>query len=158
MKTQLLIVLIISLAIWHWYTIMVWIKFGITHSISESYRYFEGWKKVWFTLWAWGVAATLIWVSSSIIGFCAGGCLALVGAAPACNDRWQNTLHMIGTYGAIGLGMLMLVIFGLWWLVVIFALFTLLTMGFDMTNHTWWLENVAYYVIIAGLFIEKILN
>lgn len=141
-----------------WYLLLVSFSFGICSSISATYNYFSGGRKVYYTLFIWGIAIPLMIVSNTALGWWAGAVLAIDGAAPATSkDKLQEFLHIFGAGGGIILGMLTLWMnFNLWYLVIIFGLFTAFSKWLRYKNHIWWIEVAALVIMITGLFIKTL--
>ncbi|MFV0269883.1 MAG: hypothetical protein ACK5HT_22420 [Draconibacterium sp.] len=114
MKTLLLIPLLLIP-----YLLYVYWKYGMTKSISETYRFTQKWEKVWFTISMFLVAIPIMIVGFDvsdpeqvlILWLLAGGLICLIGATQVFwNGGMEHTAHMLGSYGGIGAGMLALLI------------------------------------------------
>lgn len=166
MKTLLLIP-VVALSL---YLIYIYLKYEMTYSISSTYKVVRGWEKPWFTVTLWSVALPIIIVALEnipgdgvkILFFLAGALICLVGAAPL---FWEGGLeyrmHMIGSYGGIGLGMIASLIhfwsFFTVFFVALFALFTasqMLTSKYRISNHIYWIEVSALITVILILLIN----
>lgn len=150
------------------YYLLVTKKYGVISSISASYNYFP--TPVSKSLYSWfifGVAVPMMILSNNAWGWWAGAFLAIDWAAPTGGSKLQNTLHVIGADVGMGLGILMLGIsWGMWWLAVpaIVIVAILYYLGnykvfskIWIEHETWWIEWFVYAVVVAGMFIEKIL-
>jgi hypothetical protein len=136
------------------YVIGIWSKFGILNSISESAYHIKN--KALFTLFIWSVSIPIMIVGSTGLMFMAGALLAFVGASPMFKEDMEGKVHVVGATGGIMLGFAgMILNFGLWPLAVIQGAFTLGAILFKLKNHTWWIEVLAFILIIAGLVIAK---
>jgi len=155
-----LILLLLSIAVFLSYTLMIYFRYGITSSISSSIHYLPGLQKSFYSFFILGIGLPMMIVSGTALGFLAGAFLCFDFAAVATHDdKIQNFIHTVGADVGMGLGVLMLGInYNQWWLTFIFVLFTLISMRWKYKNHTWWIECFAFLVVITGLLIEKILT
>ncbi len=153
------ILLTISTVIFLSSAIIIAIKYGVQKSISESYYRLPNKQKALFTLALWGFSIPMIIVGGSIGSiflFLAGGLIALVGAAPAFKGLlMEYRAHMFGAYGGILLGLIALLTFGMWELVVIAAVVSIVT-KLTVKNYIWWIEIIAFITIVLGTFIHVI--
>lgn len=144
------------------YLTYVKIKYGILESISASYYKLK--YKSLFTLFIWSVSIPCIIIGETPLMFFAGALLSFVGAAPAFRRDMEHDVHMAGAIGGIVLGFTSLLLdFQEYWLIAIMVLFTLyalpkrLPKKYDkewlngIPNHTWWIEVMAFVLIIFGL-------
>lgn len=149
-----ILLLTTSTIIFFGYIALVWIKFGILPSISDSYYYF---KKIpglfFFAMFGTGLPIT-IFAETGLLFF-AGSFIVLVGAAGAFRQELIGKVHVIGAVGSIVLGMVSIwVDYGYWYISVGFALMTFLLTFFRIKNHTWWIEIFGYVCIVGVLWIR----
>lgn len=164
---ELLLIPIITMTT---YLIYVYIKYGMSKSISASYKFLKGIEKPIFSLVLWATAFPLIIVGLQnipegqvkILFFLSGALIALIGASPKYWIKSQEQIaHYVGSYGGIGLGMLALLIhfptmitLGL---VTLFALFTssqFLTKVYRVNNFIYWVEVAAILTSISILSLN----
>lgn len=146
--------LIFTIIVFLTYVIGIYSKFGILKSISESVYHIK--HKALFTFFIWGVALPIMIVGSTGLMFMAGAFLAFVGASPMFKEEMEGKVHYVGATGGIALGFAgMILNFGLWPLAVIQGVFTLCAVLFKLKNHTWWIEVLAFILIIIGLIIAR---
>lgn len=150
------------------YLLHVRYRYGMTGSISDTYRLTKKWEKVWFTLSLWAVAIPIMVVGFSqsnpdqvlILWLLAGGGICLVGAAPI---FWKGGMeykaHMVGAIGGIFSGILAVVIHCFSWFslfgAILFILFFVsqkFTTKYRINNSTYWVELVALLVVGLVLF------
>jgi hypothetical protein len=151
------ILLLFSVGVFLWYTILVITRYGVQKSISASYNCFESAVgKSYYSLFILGIAVPMMLVSNTPLGWWAGALLSIDFAAPAAGDKLQYFLHVLGADAGMALGMLMLWIdFGLWWIVVATAVFALLAL-WKLKNPVWWIETSVFVSVVTGLFIARI--
>lgn len=148
-----LITLILSFIIFTSYVIGITVKFGWLKSVSISWYYI---KNKWiFTLALWGFSILLAIAGQTLLTFLATAAICFAGAAAdAKNDVLTDKVHVIGATSGIILGMAALLDFGLWYLIIPQIIFTVLAMKFNMKNHTFWIELLAYYLMWIGILIN----
>ena len=179
--TQLLniISIVISVAIFVWYRQLVIRRFGIQSSYSHSYTLFDiggkpktfvipfvkvfHWTGIseqsYYTIFMWGISIPIMIVTQTIWGFLAGAFLCIDGAArTGSGDPLTQLLHNWGAKIGILLGMVMLVAFSWWYLIPVglYAIFVLVAAN-NLNNSTWWIEEVAFVIIVISLLIEKVI-
>lgn len=136
-------------------------RYGVLPSISESYykmkndNLFGGGL---FTLFIWSLSFPLIIVGNTSLMFFAGAFLAFVGAATAFKDlEMTKRVHTIGAVGGIGFGFLSMVLdFQLNEITYFMLLASLILYLLKIKNLIWWVEVLAFVLIILGLFIAKV--
>ena len=136
-------------------------RYGVLPSISESYykmkndNLFGGGL---FTLFIWSLSFPLIIVGNTSLMFFAGAFLAFVGAATAFKDlKMTRRVHNIGAIGGIGFGFLSMIIdFKLNEITYFMLLASLILYLLKIKNLIWWVEVLAFVLIILGLFIAKV--
>jgi len=148
-----LILTLISTIIFTTYVVCIWKKFGVLRSISASFERLI--HKEWFLVFTWGTAIFLMLAGESGLSFGAGIFLMFSGISIRGKYLSDELIHMIGATGAIFLGYLFVWLnCDLLWLASIGAGANILMWISKFKNHTWWIEVLAFYVIIAGLFIH----
>lgn len=136
-------------------------RYGVLPSISDSYyemkndNLFGGGL---FTLFIWSLSFPLIIVGNTSLMFFAGAFLAFVGAATAFKDlKMTRRVHTIGAVGGIGFGFLSMVLdFQLNEITYFMLLASLILYLLKIKNLIWWVEVLAFVLIILGLFIAKV--
>jgi hypothetical protein len=90
--------------------------------------------------------------------FFAGAFLSFVGAASAFKDlKMTKRVHTIGAVGGIGFGFLSMVLdFQLNEITFFMLLGSLILYLLKIKNLIWWVEILAFVLIILGLFIAKV--
>ena len=162
MKTLLLIPLLLIP-----YLLYIYWRYGMTKSISETYRLTQKWEKVWFTISMFLVAIPIMIVGLDvsdpeqvlILWLLAGGLICLVGVAPVFwKGGMEHTMHMLGAIGGICCGMLALLLHCLSWFTVLFvglfAAFTAtqyLVVKIRVRNRTYWIEVAAIVTVLLSL-------
>jgi hypothetical protein len=168
-----MIYLIISLVVFWAYVGYVRYKIGPLKSISDSYFAIK-------TKWSWlfrcfiaGISIPMILYakSVSIPIFYAGLFILAVGFAPGFkNDKIQSANHVIGATGGILLAYIGLALFVNWsafykdlyfYAIVLFLISSVIILPLGKLKkpvpyHTWWIEVVAYNIIILTLIIDNL--
>ena len=148
--------LIISATAFLAFTLYVGFKYGVQKSISASV-YLGKKEMALYSLFMAFIAIPIMIVSDCTLGWWAGAILLLDFSAVATStDEWQMKIHMFGATVGITLAMIMLITFGLWWLVLIFFVPSLYMYLRKIKNNVWWIECLAMAVVWIGLFIDKI--
>lgn len=136
-------------------------RYGVLPSISDSYyemkknKFYGG---ALFTLFVWSLSIPIIIIGSTPLMFFAGAFLAFVGAAAAFEDlEMTKRVHTIGAVGGIGFGFLSMVLdFQLNEITYFMLLASLILYLLKIKNLIWWVEVLAFVLIILGLFIAKV--
>jgi hypothetical protein len=156
--------LLFSLFVFLSFTLFVVLKYGIQTSISASIGVLTGAiEKSFYSWFILGIAIPVGIVADNWMGFWAMAMLSLDFAAWAVkNDKQQMLIHCFGADAGIALGITMLgAIFQQWWLVLIAlwgaAVLKMLTKWYKKDTFTWWVECWAYFIILVGLIVEKVL-
>lgn len=136
---------------------MVWYKFGVLPSISESFYRFSGNNKWYFTLFCWGIAFPAIIIGSTPLMFLAGMGIAFVGAATMFKEKLTGAVHFTGA--AIGIIASQLAIyFDFNQPIINYGAITVMVLIFTskniIKNYIWWIEIVAFMSIILALFLK----
>ena len=131
------------------------IKFKkIPSSISEFYylleerKYNSGWL---FTMFLWTMGIMTCFYGNPWL-FVAGGFLCFTGAAAQYKDAPTNTVHYIGAAGGYGLACLVINPFLIGGIIAISVLANL----YKIKNKTFWVEVVAFLIILLGLTIRYV--
>lgn len=162
--------IIIPVATLTLYLLFVYVKYGMSYSISASYKYLQGWEKVLFTVTMWAVAIPIMIVGidsvpnnyPEILFFLAGSGICLVGASPEYwSGKMELTAHLVGSYSGIGFGMLACLLYLFNPLAVIlvsvyaaFVASQVLTKKFQLPNYVYWLEVAALIVVCVVLYFN----
>lgn len=158
MEVKLLIFVVLSFV---GYISFIVNKYGVLPSISESYYKMKGDKLFGgglFTLFIWSLSLPLIIIGDTPLMFFAGAFLSFVGAASAFKDlKMTKRVHTIGAVGGIGFGFLSMVLdFQLNEITFFMLLGSLILYLLKIKNLIWWVEILAFVLIILGLFIAKV--
>jgi len=153
------ICLIIAIAVFVGYNLPIALKYGIQRSISATYNLFDDpWRKSLYSWFIVGIGIPLAIAFSKPIGIAAGILLCIDFAAPSCRrDKLQEFLHTFGANAGMGLGMVALIVYYHQWLPVFaFIIFTVASIRFKMKNHTYWIETLAFAIVVLGIIINKL--
>ncbi len=137
------------------YFTWVWSKYGILPSISDSYYHSHN----NFLFWAFliGVSVPIILVGDSTLTFFAGSFLCFTATAPAFRQKVEGIVHVVGATGGILLGTISMVVDMNFWIpAAIMVLFTVGATVFKLKNHTWWIETMAFILMLGSLVASKI--
>ena len=146
---------IISFLVFTGYLLYVALRYGITQSISQSYYKLKG--KWLFTIVLWGFSIPLMIAAAKPLIFLAGAAICFTGAAPSTSFKLEAHWHIGSSVAGIVFGALgMWIHFGMWWIPAIQAVFTLFLVLLKVKNYTWWIETLAFYLILAGILIENL--
>ncbi len=164
---NLLLIPIFSMLI---YLIYVYIKYGMTESISKTFAKLKPWEQPFFTIMLTAVAFPIMYIGIETahtelakgLFFLAGSLIVLVGASPKFwESRMENTAHLIGSYGGIGIGVIACFVAGFPVLslipVFIFVLFTgaqFLIEKSQLPNHIYWVEVMAFFSVALVLRLQ----
>ena len=123
-------------------------------SISDSYYQLDGYKSNLFVAFIWALGITMTQQEPSLLFFFSGVALSFVGAA--CMFKWTSAgvhiVHYISAVSAILLALVGLGIVNSMWLpLIIWAVFTIIFKLLKITNFLWWVEILAFLLIIIGL-------
>jgi len=149
-----IILLSTTTAVFFGYIALVWFKFGVLPSISDSYYYFKHRPGLFFFA-MFGTGFPVIVLAETSLLFFSGCFIVLVGTAGAFHRELTGKVHVIGAVGSIVLGMVSLwVDYGYWYISVGFTLLMFLITFFRVNNHTWWIEILAYVCIVGVLWVN----
>ena len=151
---------ICQLLIFVTYVTYITYRFGVLPSISEShYKLNEFRQGYFFTIFCWALATTMVLQSdqSSPLYFFSGMGLAFVGVAThfKWNGAHTNIVHYLGAF--VGIVSALAALYfesNMWHPATLFALLTAIIVLFKIKNATFWIEIVAFLIIITGLFIR----
>ena len=154
-----LILLLVSLIIFVGYVSYVWISVGVLNSVSDSVHRVK--YTIFFILTMMLMPIPLMIVGSTPLMFFAGAFICFVGAAPCIiQTDMEEKIHVIGATGGIILGTASIWIdLHLWYLsigMMVFALYSCSKWN-KIKNHTWWIEIVAFVLMIFALFLKRII-
>jgi hypothetical protein len=151
---------ICQLLIFVTYVTYITYRFGVLPSISESfYKLNEFRKGHFFTFFCFALSTTMVLESykSSPLYFFSGVGLAFVGVAT--RFKWSgahtNIVHYLGAF--VGIVSALAALYfesGMWIPATLFAFITALIVLFKIKNATFWIEIVAFLLIITGLFLR----
>jgi surface polysaccharide O-acyltransferase-like enzyme len=137
------------------YVSFILLKYGILDSISESYYKEDKHSKFLFSAFIFGLSIPFMIIGGTTLMILAGLFLSFAGIARAYKEEFAGTVHIIGATGGISLGYAsMWIDFHLWYLPIIMGLFALLSTLFKLKYHTWWIEILAFILVIIGLIIK----
>lgn len=134
------------------YVSLVWSKFGIQASVSDSFRC---WKTKWanpFTLFCWVIAFTLLPITPNPFFFFAAAGAGFVGAAFNLDSVHVEKVHNKAAVTLIiaallGIGFT----FGAWWTVGAAVGIAGLLKLLNVKNLIWWVEHTAFAAVIFEL-------
>ena len=160
-----LILFIAALVVFFTYLLYTGLKFGILPSISASAYVVK--PRILFTLFLWILGALMFAIGLTPLMFGAMAFLAFCGTAGwgmEDTDPLQDKIHVVGATGAIILGFVSLgTDFHMYWLsapMIIFAGYCMYfngkIKGIEIKNTTYYIEVVAFLLIMAGLTIAKL--
>ena len=160
MKTLIMILLAISVIGFATFFTVIIKKFGVLRSISASdYEFTNPWAFTAFTWWCSfpiimiGVLGPFNHVQAILITF-SGISWAIVGAAPAAkNMGMEKDVHVIGAMGACFLAYAFVGSSPYWYIIIPAIAGTLYLWIKKTSNHTWWIETIAYAVNVLGLYL-----
>ena len=150
---------IMMLTVFISYVGFIWAKYGVQHSISQSYYVLPDNLKRLMTVFCWGFAIPAMIIGSTALMFIAGSGIAFVGAAAAFQQKLTKWFHFAGAGIGVAAGEFAMIFnFGLW---PVFAAF--LAIGLPLfifrkkiPNWIWWLEITAFVTICIGLGIAVV--
>jgi len=135
------------------YVGMVWYRFGVLTSISESYYKLPRKQQVLFTLFCWGFAIPAMILGDSVLMFLAGSAICFVGAASAFKMKQVYYVHAIGAVVGMLLG-LCYILFDAdqYWIATSLVILTLILT--KSKNFLWWTEIVVFTSICVTLGLK----
>lgn len=152
------------------YLLYVYFKYGMTISISATYKHLKGLERLWFSATLVSIAIPIMIVGiesvpenlSEVLFFLAGSLLCLVAASPKFwSGKMELTAHLLGSYGSISLGMIACLVYffnppaifyvGIYGLFVLSQFFM---KWMRLPNHIYWVEIGAIIIILTILSIN----
>lgn len=171
--------MIISVIVFIAYVAYIWLRYGVHNSISESYRTLGVFEKVLFIAFCWGISIPAMVRIYNVFGttwqstilFFGALLIAFIGASPMFWKSDQiNRVHLLGSYGGIGLLLIGLVVQGIYYPAFLFAASTAILYAISKQGKldiepknkkekvknslTWWVEVAAFVTIILGLWLQ----
>lgn len=136
------------------YVAIIWAKYGVLPSISDSYYVLPGNWKIFFTIFCWAFAFPAIIAGGTALMFLAGAGIAFVGAAAAFQEKLTKTVHYAGAIWGVLFSQLSICIdFHLYPITIGFVLLSGLLYLLKVKNLTWWVELLAFSAISIALGI-----
>lgn len=154
------------------YLIYVRIRYGMTRSISASYKFLTHWQSVLPMVVLWiGVSFPIMVLGFNasegnpfqFLWFFAGGLIAFVGAAPVvAKASLAEKVHVVGATGGIAAAAAAVVVSipSIWSYILagVFILFTVTQtvekLNLKMKNNTYWIEVAAMAMTWLALIID----
>lgn len=131
-------------------TVMIWL-YDWQPSISNTFCELPLGYKWIFTLFMCTLGVLCMFIGKNNTMVLMGFSCILVGFFPRFNDD-QGLQHYIAAIGIIGSGLWQVgVVSGLWYLPIIFLIISLPIYFLKVRNRLFWVEIVAFGVIIGGL-------
>jgi hypothetical protein len=155
MLTQLLLLMLAS---FFGYTLLIASIYGIQTSVSESYYKLPRNLQWLFTIatWAYAIPAIIIGLELTDNGlvFLSGAAICFVGASPAFKSLGlEADVHLVGAVVGVLAMQLFLLVTGLWWITVAFIIISIITALTKTKNLTWWVEVWAFISIALAYVI-----
>lgn len=137
------------------YVGMIWYRYGVLPSISESYYRLPKDQKILFTFFCWLFVTPAIILGDSVFMFVAGTAIFFVGAASAFKMRLTGQVHIVGAVVGILCGLLHIVfVENNYPLSIITASLVISIMISGIKNSTWWIEIVVFTAICITLGLK----
>lgn len=137
------------------YVALIWIKFGVLPSISESYYRLPYKRKHLFTLFCWGFAFPAIIIGDTALMFVAGSAICFVGAAAAFKMKQDYVIHMVGAISGIILSQLYIIFdLHMWIINAVFVFLSSMLLILKIRNATWWIEILAFSSICLAMGLK----
>ena len=149
----MVLLLLTQVFVFLWYVSFIVTNYGILPSISDSWYKLPKREKLYFTLFVWGLSIPMLlygnlWFFLSGVGF------GFVGAATQfkLNDKFTPIFHFagasLGIFAALsGIGY----IYNNWAPMILFILFSIVMIIFNLKKLIWWLEILAFTMVVWGL-------
>ncbi len=151
-----MIITLLQILLFSFFTLYVSIKYGVQKSISESWYVMEGkFEQTMFTLVFCNGLGILMMLHGTLLFFLSGVLLCFVGVATDFKSGYRVTpsVHYIGASGSIILALIELGRQGVYWTAIPIIL------GIGLLRYheqrTWWIEVNAAIWIFIGLIILK---
>ena len=143
--------------IFYIYVFYIWYNYGVLPSISDSWYVLPQNKKIFFTLYSWGLSFTVFLLTTTIFMYLSALGLLFVGAATAFKNKFVNYIHTIGAIFSILFSQMSIYFdYNMAYVNIISIssiLILFLTRKF-VKNYLWWIEIIAFIAIIYSLFID----
>ena len=141
------------------YVGMIWYRFGVLTSISESYYKLPRKQQVLFTLFCWGFAIPAMILGDSVLMFLAGSAICFVGAASAFKMKQVYWVHMTGAMVGIFIVPNSIYFdFGNEWIAIITIMIDLILIAnlllWNIKTALWWIEIVTFIAICVTLGLK----
>jgi hypothetical protein len=148
--------IIIQATIFIAYISFIIYRYGVLPSISESWYVLPKGQKFLFTLFIFGMGVPMLFYDSAVL-FLAGSSLTFVGAATEFKStEWiKDEVHYTGA--ALGITLPLLYFGfnnGLWIPLIAQVVGTIIITLTKTPNKIWWIEILAFVVIMIGLFLR----
>lgn len=130
-------------------------RYGVIHSISQSWYELPQRQKPLFTWFTWGIGIPFLFYDNALF-FLAGAGLTFVGVATAfrTTQSYTNIVHYTGAAMGILLSLLGLGFVYNDWISLSLFLISALTLRTLLKNHwIWWVEIAAFIIIIVSLLL-----
>lgn len=145
---------LIQLSVFALYVGMVIRNFGVLPSISESWYEWPQDKNMYFTFFTWGLGIPMM-LYGSLWFFISGAGLVFVGTATRFKSKIVSTdkIHYMGAIVGIFSALI-----GIWRELdnvsplLLFILGSVVIQTSNMKNKLWWIEILAFMIIMLGLF------
>ena len=132
-------------------------KFGVIHSISQSWYELPHTQKWMFTAFTWILGLTLLLMDTTLF-FISGIGFIIVGSSAMFDD---DTVTKLTHYTGAGIGILfafLALTFELEFAVpiVLYAAAIMLEIAFRQKNVIWWIEIWAFVFLMLGFYIVEL--
>jgi len=151
-----LIYLLLSAAIFIAYNVVIVMRYGILESISASYYALPERYRYIFTLTLWSFSGLIAITATTPYLFLACGGIMFVGAAAEFREDLTDMVHYFGAVTGIVMGLVHLVVVGMYHLTVAYILIFLSFLIFGKRSKVFWIEVFAFYTIVIGLILQNI--
>lgn len=146
----------IAIASYVLYVGVVYLRYGVQKSVSDSYYC---WKKEWgllFTLFTWGLGIGIIGMIQTVASVASVSGLWLVGTIPYLTSKPVRRWHMIGAYTCVlGSQVVLWLDYGMWWMVAVNLLSFVGIKVSGNKNWIWYVENIAIVSVLIALIIGQ---
>lgn len=147
-----LIILGVQFLIFILYIIYVYKNFKILPSISDSWYYLDGRKKLIFTIFCWSLSITMV-LYNNLILFLSGVFLAFTGAAGPFKSKMTKWIHNINAGLSVLFAFYYLYYSGIQYIPIIW-LILIPILSLKLTkNKIWWIEIISFLLVFGGMFL-----
>ena len=130
---------------------MIALIYGVQKSISDSFYCLPIRARGLFTLALVGFSIPVMIFADNTLMFLAGSAIVFVGAASDFKRDITKVWHYAAAVIGITLGMASLIIdYGRIELVILFVVISII-LRFTKSNFIWWIEIIAFYLILIGI-------